>query len=114
MRFSVSKKRSLPRRWLTVILSLCLLGGLFWIVESHMKPTLLTIAETRATQIATQTINNVINDKVSKEVNSQNLITIKVDDRGRVVFIQPNAMEFNKLAADTTIKVQSALKVIAA
>ncbi len=47
MRFSVSKKRSLPRRWLTVILSLCLLGGLFWIVESHMKPTLLTIAENR-------------------------------------------------------------------
>ena len=114
MRFSVRKKRSLPRRWLTVILSLCLLGGLFWIVESHMKPTLLTIAETRATQIATQTINNVINDKVSNEVNPQNLITIKVDDRGRVVFIQPNAMEFNKLAADTTIKVQSALKVIAA
>jgi sporulation protein YunB len=78
-----------------------------------MKPTLMAISEARATLIATQAINSVINDKVSKTIDPQALVSIKLDNRGRVVFIQPNTMEFNKLAADTTIKVQEALREIA-
>ena len=114
MRFSVHRKRSISSKWLIVVLLLSLAIGSFWILESHLKPTLLTIAEARATFIATQTINNVINEKVSNAVDPQSLINVRVDDHGRVVLIQPNAMEFNKLAADTTIKVQDALKAIGA
>jgi sporulation protein YunB len=83
---------------------------MLWFVELHLKPTLLAIAEARATLIATQSINHVINDKVSKEIDPQDLVLIKVDNQGRVVLIQPNTMEFNKLAADTTIKVQEVLE----
>jgi len=77
-----------------------------------LKPTLMAIAEARATVIATQSINNVINEKVSQSIDPQSLVNIKLDNRGRVVFIQPNTLEFNKLAADTTIKVQDALRAI--
>jgi sporulation protein YunB len=83
---------------------------MLWFVELHLKPTLLAIAEARATLIATQSINHVINDKVSKEIDPQALVMVKVDNQGRVVLIQPNTMEFNKLAADTTIKVQEVLE----
>jgi len=113
MRFSVRRKKFIPRLWLAAVLLLFLSVYFFWIVESNLKPTLLTIAEARATLIATQTINNVINEKVSTIIDPQSLITVRVDDRGKVVLIQPNAMEFNKMAADTTIKVQDGLRAIA-
>ena len=46
---------------------------------------------------------------MSHTIEPDKLIIVKMDNRGRVVFIQPNTMEFNKLAADTTIQVQDAL-----
>jgi sporulation protein YunB len=111
MRFSVRKRRRLPGGAIIVaIISLAIC--IFWTVETHLKPTLMAIAEAKAIQVATQTINNVINEKVSQHIDPQTLVTIKLDSRGRVVFIQPNTLEFNRLAADTTIKVQDALKLI--
>jgi sporulation protein YunB len=101
----------MPGIVLTFIAGIFLIGA-FWVVEAHLKPTLLAVAEARATLIATQVINNVINEKVSQQIDPQSLVNIKMDSRGRVVFIQPNTMEFNRLAADTTIKVQDALRQI--
>jgi len=81
-------------------------------MEIHLKPTLLAIAETKATFIATQSINQVISDRVNLNIDPQTLMNVTLDSRGRVVLIQPNTMEFNKIAADTTIKVQDKLKEI--
>lgn len=81
-------------------------------METHLKPTLLAIAETKATFIATQSINQVISDRVNLNIDPQTLMNVTLDSRGRVVLIQPNTMEFNKIAADTTIKVQDKLKEI--
>ncbi|MEN6414450.1 MAG: sporulation protein YunB [Veillonellales bacterium] len=112
MRFAVRRKKTVPP-WSFVIIILCITALIgFWVVESHLKPTLLAIAETKATLIATQSINDVINENISNSVDPQTLVAVKVDSRGRVVLIQPNTMEFNKLAADTTIKVQDSLKNI--
>lgn len=113
MRFAVRKKRKIPTVTLTIILIVSLFVYSFWMMETHLKPTLLAIAEAKATLIATEVINNVINDYVSRSIDPQTLVMVKVDSRGRVVLIQPNTMEFNKLAADTTIRVQEALKQIA-
>lgn len=112
MRFSVEKKRKAPSLTLGIILAgiLCIIS--FWMMETHLKPTLLVIAESKAIQIATQSINKVINDRVNVNINPQALMNITLDNRGRVVLIQPNTMEFNKIAADTTIKVQDMLEKI--
>lgn len=112
MRFSVRRRRRMPSLAIVLVLLFGLLAGGFWVVETHVKPTLMAIAEAKAMQIATQTINTVINDKVSQHIDPQTLVSVKLDGRGRVVFIQPNMLEFNRLAADTTIKVQEALKQI--
>ncbi|WP_232199094.1 sporulation protein YunB [Thermosinus carboxydivorans] len=106
------KKFSAPLFAIVGLLLFSLAVYVFWRVEVHLKPTLMAIAEARATAIATQTINNVINDKVSRTIDPQTLVTVRFDSKGRVVLIQPNTMEFNKLAADTTIKVQDALHII--
>ena len=110
MRFTVRKKRKMPSIPLLLVILLLFTAATLWVMEIHLKPTVLAIAEARSMLIATEAINNVINNKVSQTIDPQTLVTVKVDSRGRVVLIQPNTMEFNKLAADTTIKVQDALK----
>lgn len=112
MRFSVRRRRKIPLFPLVTMVLAMLSGFFFWRVETHLKPTLMAIAETRATLIATQAINNVINNRVSLTVDPKTLLNVTLDERGRVVLIQPNTMEFNRLGADTTIKVQDALKEI--
>ena len=114
MRFAVRRKKRFPTIPMLLAIVLTFTMYTLWIMEVHLKPTVLAIAEARSTLIATEAINNVINNKVSQTIDPQTLVTVKVDSRGRVVLIQPNTMEFNKLAADTTIKVQDALKAIAA
>lgn len=110
MRFTVRKKRNRTSLPLLLIVLLMLTAAALWVMEIHLKPTVLAIAEARSMLIATEAINKVINQKVSQSIDPQTLVTVKVDSRGRVVLIQPNTMEFNKLAADTTIKVQDVLK----
>lgn len=112
MRFSLRKKKNLPTLPLILTGILFILGYSFWMVEFHLKPTLMAISEARATLLATQSINDVINNKVSKSIDPKNLVLVTLDNRGRVVLIQPNTMEFNKLASDTTIAVQESLKKI--
>jgi sporulation protein YunB len=112
MRFSVGKRRRIPSVIIVSIFICIIVLSTFWMMETHLKPTLLAIAEAKATFIATQTINQVINDKVNLNIDPQTLMNVTLDSRGRVVLIQPNTMEFNKIAADTTIKVQNILKDI--
>jgi sporulation protein YunB len=95
------------------MLGLLILGMYsFWQIETNLKPTLLTLAEAKATVIATQTINTVITQKVTHDADPKQLVNVHLDNRGRVVLIQPNAMAFNRLAAETTMEVQSALEKI--
>ncbi|MBP2652865.1 MAG: yunB [Firmicutes bacterium] len=112
MRFSVRRQRSMPGFVLVMAITFVMVVIAFWIVENHLKPSLLAIAEARAITIATQCINTVINEKVSQSIDPQRLVIVQHDERGRVVFIQPNTFEFNRLAAETTIKVQEALQEI--
>ncbi len=110
MRFSVRKRRLRANIILISVMFLFIVGYMFWLVEHHLKPTLLAIAQARTTIIATQIINDVINEKVSQGIDPKKLLLVTLDNRGRVVLIQPNTMEFNKLAAETTIQVQKELK----
>lgn len=112
MRFSVRKRRSLSFITALTIFLGVLFIAVFAFVETNLKPTLLAIAEAKATLVATQAINDVINQQISPNLDPQNLVNVKLDNRGRVVLIQPNTMEFNRLAADTTIKVQDTLRNI--
>jgi len=112
MRFAMGKNRKIPSLTVICTIFFFIFIVFFWMMETHLKPTLLAIAEAKATLIATQSINSVINESVNLSIDPKKLVNITLDSRGRVVLIQPNTMEFNKIAADTTIKVQNILKDI--
>ena len=60
--------------------------------------------------MATTSINQAIREKVAKNIRYEDLISVKVDNRGRVVLMQPNTGEINRLASDATITVQQLMK----
>ncbi|GAB4272512.1 sporulation protein YunB [Thermincola ferriacetica] len=82
----------------------------FAIVEKNLRPTILAISKAQAEQIAVESIQDAVNEKVAKVVEYKDLIFVRTDSRGRVVLMQPNTVKINSLAADTTLEVQKALK----
>ncbi|MBO8126832.1 MAG: sporulation protein YunB [Firmicutes bacterium] len=95
-----------------LIVFLFLAAVVFVIVDYRLKPTLLKIAEARANMIATSVINRAIHEKVARTMRYEDLYSIRQDNRGRVVLMQPNTGEINRLAAEATIQIQEALKNI--
>ena len=47
---------------------------------------------------------------MKNKVESKDLLDVKLDNQGKIVFIQPNTMEFNRLSAEITIDVQKTLQ----
>ncbi len=111
MRFMVQERKKKTKKIIWICIgSIFILFYLFWVMETHLKPSILAIAEARAIGIATQSINKVIEDKVKNKVESKDLLDVKLDNQGKIVFIQPNTMEFNRLSAEITIDVQKTLQ----
>lgn len=102
-----------PRRWSKrLFFFVVLLAFSFFFVDHRIRPALFQMAQAKARQIATRSINEAIQKKVSKDLHYEDLIAIKVDNRGRVVLVQPNTGEINKLASQATIEVQERLRRI--
>ncbi|NLW59084.1 MAG: sporulation protein YunB [Firmicutes bacterium] len=92
-----------------VLFILCLFGG-FLFADHQLRPVIQAKAEAQARVLATTSINQAIREKVAKNIRYEDLISVKVDNRGRVVLMQPNTGEINRLASDATITVQQLMK----
>ncbi|HHT49170.1 MAG TPA: sporulation protein YunB [Firmicutes bacterium] len=102
----------LPRKktpYLIFLFILCLVGG-FLFADHQLRPTIKARAEAHARVLATTSINQAIRENVAKNIRYEDLISVKVDNRGRVVLMQPNTGEINRLASDATITVQELMK----
>lgn len=114
-RFSPWKAPVLVRRkkaLFTAALFLALSALGFYYTDLRVRPTLQAMAEARARVLATHSINRAIREKVVESIHYEDLISVKVDNRGRVVLMQPNTGEINRLASDAVIIVQELLKEI--
>lgn len=110
MRFSIRKRRRFPTVTVGIMTVVCLFFYGLWFMELHLKPSLMAIAEARATAIATEAIYQVVEEKVQHDIDPKTLLNVQLDHQGKVVFVQPNTMEFNRLSADVTLQVQEVLK----
>ena len=82
----------------------------FIFVESNLRPTIISLAETRAKVLATEAINNAINTHIAKESRYEHLIFIQKDYQGNIVMAEVNNMELARIQALTTMNIQTALK----
>lgn len=96
-----------------IIIFLVLIYG-FMLVDQKIKPAFIAIAEVKAREIATRSINESVNAEVSEDIKYQDLIFIRTDNEGNVTMMQANTMIMNKLATEVALSVQDNIKKIKA
>jgi sporulation protein YunB len=82
----------------------------FYIIDFRIRPTLLNLAEVKARVIATQAINEAIRSNICPDITYQNLIKVQSNSEGRLVMIQPNTGEINRISSEATLAVQKRLQ----
>jgi len=83
---------------------------LFILVERNLRETILTVANAKAIQAATETINLAVTSKIVDSVDYRELIHTVQDSSGRLVLMQANTVKLNKISSDVTLEVQKGLR----
>ena len=86
--------------------------GVFNFVEYQLTPNIIAIAETQARIIATEAINKAVKDKIAKNVQYKDLISIHKDASGQITLIQINTVEINRLESETALEVIKVLREV--
>jgi sporulation protein YunB len=82
----------------------------FALVDKKIKPTVLTIAEIKAKEIASKAINESIRDKITDDIRYQDLYFIRTDSEGNITFMQANTIMMNSLASNVALTVQNKIR----
>jgi sporulation protein YunB len=81
----------------------------FIFIEKNVKPPLMKLAKVRVKQIATQSINSAITDRLSRGTNYDKLIEWQRDNNGNVSSFVLNYAEHMRITAETVNTVQDRL-----
>lgn len=111
MRRKFGQKGGRKKFSISVILFAILLIYSYYIVERNIKPTIFAMSEINARLIATQAINEAVNNKIGNN-SFNNLIDFETDNNGRISLIQANIVQMNKLAAETSMEILKEIKEI--
>ena len=103
------------RRRATLVFPLPLIVALVfaiaaWWFERSVTPSLMAMAETRATVLATDMINQVISRCVIDEVKADQLVSVEKNQAGDIALVRLNTMAINWIETTVVQSVQAALK----
>ncbi|MBQ8682164.1 MAG: sporulation protein YunB [Selenomonadales bacterium] len=103
---AVSRKNKI----IAILLTISILFGsiLLWI-ENGLRPALFTLAEAKINRIAATTISRTVGNIIEEKGENTLLVHTTVDDRGKVVLIQPDTIRFNALTAEITNRIETEL-----
>jgi len=105
-------KHKILRAYICILL-LCLIGWSFFKhVERQLTPNILAIVEARTRVLATEAINRAIKEKIAKNVQYKDFISIHKDTSGQVTLIQVNTVEINRLESETALEVVKTLQEV--
>ena len=104
------RRRYVPVFGFIIILAV---AGAVIFLDVSLRNAFFDIAEVRAIQLATETVQTTLQQKVADEsLRYQDFIYIHKDNQGHVAMMQANTVKINKVAANTTLAVQKTLEGI--
>lgn len=83
---------------------------LFRTVEKNITPALLTMAESRAHLIATDTIHRILYEKVLANVSYSDLVYIHKDTQQRITMMQANTIKISRIVSQANIEIKDKLR----
>lgn len=96
--------------FLLLIVLLALIGYSFFFMERIVKPTIASVGETKARAMLTQTVNDVVWEKFTGDIESVKLLDIKTDSEGNVTMVQADSVAMTQLSYDLIGRVQDRIK----
>ncbi len=82
---------------------------IFIFVERNLKSPLMSLAKVRIKQLATQSINAAIADRLSEKIDVEQLIDWKFDHQGKITGFMLNYAEHMRITSETITSVQKIL-----
>ncbi|NLS44183.1 MAG: sporulation protein YunB [Firmicutes bacterium] len=109
------KPRRQPKResiagW--VFLSIILIISMFFIIDWRLKPTLHRFASAKARTLATEAVASAVALEIAGGIRWEDLYAFLPDKTGKIVLIQPNTGEIDRLISKVTLRVQEYLNEI--
>ncbi|MDO7786666.1 sporulation protein YunB [Desulforamulus aquiferis] len=105
------KRRQLPGKIAIVAIVIVGLAISFVVIDKFLQPTLFAIARVKAVNLATEILNQTVQEKlVNQRVQYQDIVQIHKDDKGKIVLMQADTIKLNKISNEITLKVQETLR----
>jgi sporulation protein YunB len=94
------------KKWIIVIVLLVLVVG-YLILDSTVRPTILSLSEARLRAIGVKAMNDAVRETIgASNVTYSDLIHIEKDGNGKISLITANTVLMNNLAAQTATAAQ--------
>lgn len=81
----------------------------FSIIDKNLTPAIMSIAESRAHQVASQAINKAIYDKVLANVNYNDLVIVHKDAQQRITMMQANSVRIGRIISQANLEIKDSL-----
>ena len=92
-------RRLRRRRFLRRMTILILLGtAVFLALDRNFKPLVFSLAEARSAALATQVLRSAVAEALEGEVTYDQLMNVRMDEKGQVALLSANTMRLNQLA----------------
>lgn len=87
------------RRWLRrLVLVVLILSAVMLLVERNFRPLVFALAEARSAALATQVLSAAVAEALGDGVAYDDLMSVRMDDKGQVALLSANTMRLNQLA----------------
>jgi len=96
-----------------ILIFIVFVVAVFWFLafaERNLGPTIISIAETRAKQMAVEIIHKAVKEEIAENVEYQDLMITHKDKQGHLVMVQPNIVMIDRLQAETALAVNEHFK----
>lgn len=101
------KRRKHQLSFLIILLVTIGILASFLLIEMRLKPYVLSIATTRAKNIASDVINKAVTDELASEnIEYNDLILLQTNNSGMVTALQSNIPKINKLKSSLALAIQ--------
>ena len=67
-------------------------------IDRNFKPLVFSLAEARSAAMASQVLNGALAEAIEDGIAYEDLMTVRMDERGQVALLMANTMRMNQLA----------------
>jgi len=86
------------RRARRLLLCALLAVAVFLLMDRNFKPLVFSLAEARSAAMASQVLSGALAEALEDGVSYEELVDVRMDDRGQVALLSANTMRMNRLA----------------